>query len=359
VEPGAAEARFELVSIPPVAPEPAPGVAGAREVARLATEPAPAVVGNLSAALDQELAAIKKMVGQVLQCSRHTAAQVTRESPGPGSIPGHAMSDALFQDYLKLLESEVASEIADEVIAKVRDELTPAELTDSAIVRATVLRHLSSIIPAEAELPRAAASRDGRPLTIALVGPTGVGKTTTVAKLAAAYKLRHGKKVGLVTTDTYRIAAVDQLRTYAEIIGLPLKVAMSAAEMGPVCQSLSDCDVVLIDTAGRSQKDAGRLEELRHFIAAARPHQTHLVLSSTASESVLVEAAQRFAQVSPDRVIFTKLDEAVNFGVLLTVARRVSLKLSYVTTGQEVPDHIEVGQPERLARLLLEGGRVR
>jgi flagellar biosynthesis protein FlhF len=152
---------------------------------------------------------------------------------------------------------------------------------------------------------------------------------------------------------------VDQLRTYAEIIGLPLKVAMSAAEMGPVVQSLSDCDVVLIDTAGRSQKDTGRLEELRQFIAAARPHQTHLVLSSTASESVLVEAAQRFAHVNPDRIIFTKLDEAVNFGVLVTVARRVSLKLSYVTTGQEVPDHIEVGQPERLARLLLEGGRVR
>jgi flagellar biosynthesis protein FlhF len=353
------EPRFVPTTNPAAEPQARPEIPAARPVAKLAAEPPAPLVGNVSASLDQELAAIKKMVGQVLQCSRHTAAHVSRENPAPGAVPGNAMPDALFQDYLKLLESEIASEIADEVIAKVRDELTPAELTDSAIVRATVLRHLSSIIPAEAELPKGPASRDGRPLTIALVGPTGVGKTTTVAKLAAAYKLRHGKKVGLVTTDTYRIAAVDQLRTYAEIIGLPLKVAMSAAEMGPVCQSLSDCDVILIDTAGRSQKDAGRLEELRQFIAAARPHQTHLVLSSTASESVLVEAAQRFAHVSPDRVIFTKLDEAVNFGVLVTVARRVSLKLSYVTTGQEVPDHIEVGQPERLARLLLEGGRVR
>jgi flagellar biosynthesis protein FlhF len=355
--PGETEPRFVPMAVGAAASAVSDAPA-ARAVARLATEP-PAPLGNVAAALDQELAAIKKMVGQVLQCSRHTAAHVSRENPAPGAIPGNAMPDALFQDYLKLLESEVASEIADEVIAKVRDELTPAELTDGAIVRATVLRHLSSLIPAEAELPKAVAARDGRPLTIALVGPTGVGKTTTVAKLAAAYKLRHGKRVGLVTTDTYRIAAVDQLRTYAEIIGLPLKVAMSAAEMGPVIQSLSDCDVVLIDTAGRSQKDSGRLEELRQFIAAARPHQTHLVLASTASESVLVEAAQRFAHVSPDRIIFTKLDEAVNFGVLVTVARRVSLRLSYVTTGQEVPDHIEVGQPERLARLLLEGGRVR
>jgi len=125
-------------------------------------------------------------------------------------------------------------------------------------------------------------------------------------------------------------------------------------------QSLADaggCDVILIDTAGRSQRDAGRLDELRQFIAAARPHQTHLVLSSTASQAVLIEAAERFAQVKPDRVIFTKLDEAVNFGVILTVARRLALKLSYVTNGQEVPDHIEVGRPDRLARLLLEGGK--
>jgi flagellar biosynthesis protein FlhF len=329
----------------------------ARAVAKLAIEP-PAPVPNVTAALEQELAAIKKMVGQVLQCSRSTAISLTKDGP-QSPIPGNAMPDPLFQDYVRLLQSEVAAEIADEIIAQVRDELTPAELSDCEIVHQTVLRHLASLIPADTEVPRTGAARDNRPLTIALVGPTGVGKTTTVAKLAASYKLRHGKKVGLVTSDTYRIAAVDQLRTYAEIIGLPLKVAMSPTEMTNVCQGLSDCDVILIDTAGRSQRDAGRLEELRAYIAAAKPHQTHLVLSSTASESVLVEAAERFAAVSPDRIIFTKLDEAVNFGVLITVARKVSLKLSYVTTGQEVPDHIEVGQPERLARLLLDGGKLR
>jgi flagellar biosynthesis protein FlhF len=321
---------------------------------------------RVTQALDAELAAIKKMVGQVLQCSRQTAMH-SGPSAAAAAVPG-SMPDALFQDYLKLLEAEVAAELADEVIGQVRDELSAAELGDGAIVHQTVLRHLASLIPTDdvatggrtagsIEQPRP--TRDGRPLTIALVGPTGVGKTTTVAKLAASYKLRQGKKVGLVTTDTYRIAAVDQLRTYAEIIGLPLKVAMSPAEMSSTLQSLSDCDVILIDTAGRSQKDADRLEELRRFIAAAKPHQTHLVLSSTSSETVLMEAAERFAQVAPDRVIFTKLDEAVNFGVLVTVARRIELKLSYVTTGQEVPDHIEIGRPDRIARLLLDGGAPR
>src|SRR5205814_8215773 len=150
---------------------------------------------------------------------------------------------------------------------------------------------LAAMIPAEDQTQRPGQARDGRPLTIALIGPTGVGKTTTVAKLAATYKLRHGKRVGLVTTDTYRIAAVDQLRTYAEIIGLPLKVALSPTEMTTVCQGLSECDVILIDTAGRSQREAARLDELRQLLAAAKPHQTHLVLSSTACEAVLLEAA--------------------------------------------------------------------
>lgn len=313
------------------------------------------VLTPVHAAMDQELAAIRRMVGQVLQCSRQTAMKVGHD----GAVPGIAMPDALTRHYLRLMEQDVAAEIADEVVASVRDELTPAELGDESIVRETMLRHLAGMIPTEDQPIKPGLARDGRPLTIALVGPTGVGKTTTVAKLAAAYKLRHGKRVGLVTTDTYRIAAVDQLRTYAEIIGLPLKVAMSPAEIGTVCQSLSDCDVVLIDTAGRSQRDSGRLDELAQFIGVAKPHQVHLVLSSTGSEAVLIEAAQRFARVRPDRVIFTKLDESVNFGVLVTVARKVALKLSFVTTGQEVPDHIEVGRADRIARLLLEGNQPR
>ena len=321
--------------------------------AAIATEVKAASNVSASPGIDAELAAIKRMVGHVLQCSRHTALRLT---PDHASSAPVGMPDALSQAYLRLIEQEVSAEIADELVSRVRDELTPAELADGAIVRQTLLRHVSDLVPADADTAKPSRGRDGRPLTIALVGPTGVGKTTTVAKLAAAYKLRHGRKVGLVTTDTYRIAAVDQLRTYAEIIGLPLKVAMSAAEMGSVCESLADCDAILIDTAGRSQRDTGRLDELRQFIDAARPHQTHLVLSSASSQSVLLEAAQRFSQVNPDRVIFTKLDEAVNFGVLVSVARKVSLKLSYLTTGQEVPDHIEPGRPDRIARLLVEGG---
>ena len=114
--------------------------------------------------------------------------------------------------------------------------------------------------------------------------------------------------------------------------------------------------MVLIDTAGRSQRDDGRLEELSRFIDAAQPHEVHLVLASTSSQKVLIEAVERFARVRTDRVIFTKLDEAASFGVMLNVLRQVDQKLSYITTGQEVPHQIEPGDPARLAALVLGEG---
>lgn len=293
----------------------------------------------------EELASIKKLVGQVLRTSGGRAAP--------------ALPESLTALYLRLIEAEVATEIADAVVAEVRDELTARDLDDADRVRDSVLRRLERFIAVCDNVPDPGRMPDGRPLTIALVGPTGVGKTTTIAKLAATYKLRHGKRVGLVTCDTYRIAAVEQLRTYANIIGLRLNVALTPPEMASCCSSLDDCDVILIDTAGRSQHDGDRLTELSALLEAAKPHETHLVLSGASSESVLMRAADRFAVAKPNRVILTKLDETVSFGVLVNVAHRVGATLSYITTGQEVPDHIEPGRADRLARLVLDGSGVR
>ena len=293
--------------------------------------------------LRDELNALKQMMGQVLQSTIRDGA------------PAVAMPPGLLKLYLKLIQNDVSRELADEIASDVRDELSPGELADEGIVRQAVLRRLESLIPADASIATPARDQDGRPLTVALIGPTGVGKTTTLAKLAAAYRLRHGKRVALITADTYRIAAVDQLRTYANIIGVPLKVAGTPEEMDAACQEFADFDVVLIDTAGRSPSDHQRLNELGELLDAARPHQVHLVLAAVASESVMVRTAERFSAMRPTRMIFTKLDEAASFGVLVNVAQRVGAKLSYVTAGQEVPDDIEPGRSDRLARLILDG----
>lgn len=305
----------------------------------IATLPSRAPEGGATDTLRRDIESLKQMVGRVLQSSK----------PGPGP----AMPEELFRCYLTLLEAEVANEIADEIVANVRDELSTSELTDPELVRRAVVKRLASYIAVTDMDIETAAPDDDRPLTITLVGPTGVGKTTTLAKLAATYKLRHGKRVGLITCDTYRIAAVEQLRTYANIIGIPVEVVLTEREMAHAIDSFSECDVILIDTAGRSQRDDKRLEELRGYLAVAKPHQTHLVLSSAASEAVLRDAVERFAVARPDHVIFTKLDEAVNFGVLINTARRINASLSFVTMGQEVPDHIEPGDAMRLAGLVL------
>ncbi len=297
-----------------------------------------------SSAMQQELSAIRGLVSQVLQ----------RQSSTGGGGPTPAMPQKLFDMYLKLVGQDVSEELADRIVNKVRDELTVEQLEDDESLRAATVEHLASHVPvADEAVPTE--SPDDRPLTIALIGPTGVGKTTTLAKLAASFKLRHERRVGLITSDTYRIAAVDQLRTYANIIGLPLQVVLTPAEMTQALHALSDCDVILIDTAGRGQNDSSKLADLQSLLGAARPHEVHLVLSSTASEKVLLREAEAFSEVGADKVVLTKLDEAVSFGMLVNVMQRVGKKLSFVTTGQEVPDHLELGRPDRIAELVLDG----
>lgn len=337
--------RFVLSPEPRLPEAPAqPITAGVAASSEAKGEPACLTAANVEApappdpGLRHEIAALKQMVGQVLQ----------RQS---GTLQG-AMPEALFNEYLSLIQSEVAQEIADELCAAVRAELSEAELNDPHRVRASFRRRLAQHVPVAPD-SMLAATADGRPFTLALVGPTGVGKTTTVAKLAASFKLRHHRRVGLITTDTYRIAAVDQLRTYANIIGIPLKVALTPQEMREACESLRHSEVILIDTAGRSPNDAARLEEIRDFTQAADPHEVHLVLSSTYSEAALMRTIERFSAVKTDRVIFTKTDEAVSLGVLINVMRKAGKELSFITTGQEVPDHIEPGNPDRLASLVL------
>ena len=144
---------------------------------------------------------------------------------------------------------------------------------------------------------------------VVLIGPTGVGKTTTIAKLAANFALFEGKSVGLITIDTYRIAAVEQLKTYAEIINLPIEVVYTVGEFKKALSKLGDKDLILVDTAGRSQKNKHHIKELKQFLAGRNPDETHLVLSANTKLDDLLETAEAFQAVSYNRLIITKLDE--------------------------------------------------
>jgi len=312
----------------------------------------------------------EQMADEMRSMKRMVARMMTQQQQRDVARPD--VPDKLFDQYLALLEQEVAEELAGEVVQQVRGGLSNEQLQDEQACRSAVMNAVAGLLPGhtgkdESKGASATTSVDavshgedatgeapsGRPRTIALVGPTGVGKTTTIAKLAATFKLKQEKHVGLITMDTYRIAAVDQLQTYAKIIGVPLHVVSGPEEMRAAVRKCAGCDVVLIDTAGRSQRDDPRLEELRTFLEAAQPHETHLVLSSTCTQRVLEDTIERFAKINTDRIIFTKLDEAVTFGVVLNVLRKVSKQLSYVTTGQEVPHQIEPGRPDRLAAMML------
>lgn len=307
------------------------------------------------AALESELASIRELVSDVLRTTRKTAIRVE----GAGAFGANAVTtnDPLFSLYGSLCDNEVPTDLADEIVGEVRNGLDPAESHEPAIVRESALRAIAKRIPiADNTRDDRSESTDAGPSIRALIGPTGVGKTTTIAKLAASYKLRHGKRVGLITADTYRIAAVDQLRTYAGIIGIPLEIALAASDIGPALAKFAECDIVLVDTPGRSPRDAARLDELTAVLGALGPARTHLVLSAGASVPVLRSAARCFGAMNPDALIVSKADEAGALGVLLEITRTTDLPLSYLTTGQEVPDDIEPARADRLARAVLEGG---
>jgi flagellar biosynthesis protein FlhF len=194
------------------------------------------------------------------------------------------------------------------------------------------------------------------PKVVAFVGPTGVGKTTSIAKLAAHYALQQQCRVGLITVDTFRIAAVEQLRTYAEIMDLPLEVAASPGEMRDAVGRMSDFDLLLLDTAGRSPRDEARLAELRPLLGAASVSEITLVLSAAAGVEFCQSAAAAFSRQGATSLLLTKLDEATSLAALVPLLCNPHLPLSYVTDGQNVPDDICVADPSRLAERIVAGG---
>ncbi len=186
-----------------------------------------------------------------------------------------------------------------------------------------------------------------------IAGPTGVGKTTTIAKLAAEQLFKYKRKVGFITSDTYRISAVEQLRTYASILGVPLEVVQSPGDLQRSLQRLSDCDLILMDTAGRNYRNELLVSELQSLLAPMEQSETYLVLALTSKTEDMRIITNHFSKYPLDKVIFTKADETGSYGAMFNLLQEHPLRLSYMTNGQNVPDDLLMPSPDFLANVLL------
>ncbi|MCI0333755.1 MAG: flagellar biosynthesis protein FlhF [Planctomycetes bacterium] len=287
----------------------------------------------------------QQMVGQLDELQ----AMVEKLCERANAAPAHDLPESLFEAFTDMIEAEIDESIAREWIEEIRADGDPRAMADVVLVKSRIAQLL------EEEVQVAGSIKTGadRCRVVALVGPTGVGKTTTIAKLAANYRLREKLRVGLITVDTYRVAAVEQLRTYADIIDLPMEVVATPREMREAVNRMGHLDLVLMDTAGRSPRDEVKIQELKSMLSEAEPDEVHLVLSSTAGAKSLIATAERFADVGTTAMLLTKLDEAHSLGHLVSLVRGGTLPISYLTDGQNVPDDIQVAQRRALAGMLL------
>ena len=256
--------------------------------------------------------------------------------------------------YKKLIDNEVDSRYADEIIGEIENSLKKESNIDS------ILSAVYQKIILKLGKPRAITLSD-KAKVVFFIGPTGVGKTTTIAKIASSFKLEYEAKVAFITADTYRIAAVEQLNTYASIIDCPVSVVYSVEDMDKSLTDYKDYDLILIDTAGRSHKADDQMDELKSFIEQVVQRkdefdfESYLTLSVTTKYKDLKSIADKYDDVDWS-IIFTKLDETCSLGNILNLRMLTDRPLAYTTSGQNVPNDIEVINEQWIAKQLLGGG---
>jgi flagellar biosynthesis protein FlhF len=251
--------------------------------------------------------------------------------------------------YQQLIFGGLEEKFARRLMEEAAKTVPAREIEDFAYVKIFMARMLMRIVKVTGGFQ----PEPGQRKVCALVGPTGVGKTTTVAKIASEQLLQHRRQVALITVDTFRIAAVEQLKVYAKIMSLPISVVSSRAELRQALDHYADKELVLVDTGGRSQRDSLQMSELRQLLGDDAGVETYLALSAATKDVDQTEITRRFGEVPLRGVIFTKLDESGTFGSLFNHAIRFKLPIAYLTTGQKVPEDLETASKERLVDLLL------
>lgn len=291
---------------------------------------------------------------QTLLEERISAEKVGREDDMADADDGKAKEGFSFVKmlYQTLLDNEVHEKYANQVL----DELE--KVTSKGTSIDYILSHIYQKLILKFGQPKPIELEGEKPLIVFFIGPTGVGKTTTVAKIASRYKVDEGKKAAFLTADTYRIAATEQLRTYANILDMPLTIVYSPEETKDAVDKFSDCDLIFVDTAGFSHKNEAQCEDVKNLIESVSGDyktEVYLVISATTKYRDLQDICDIYQRFTDYKLIFTKLDETSCYGNLLNIHLYSGASLSYTTYGQNVPDDIEVFDTQKIVKKLLGG----
>jgi len=253
--------------------------------------------------------------------------------------------------YNQLISNEVDEKYANQIIAEIECNLKKDASIDN------ILSSIYQKIILKIGQPKVIEIIGKMPKFVFFIGPTGVGKTTTIAKIASTFKVNKKAKIAFLTADTYRVAAVDQLRTYANILGIPLKVIYTEEEMRNAKEEFDDYDIVFVDTAGRSHRSKEQRDDIEHLINTIPEdeREIYLVLSATTKYNDLVKITEAYSEIVNYNLIFTKLDETGSIGNLFNIRMLTEAPLSYATFGQNVPDDIERIDAQSIAKQLLRG----
>lgn len=298
-------------------------------------------LNNLQSMLEQQMSSKEKKEYKE-EKNEQTEVKPENENPNIGFVQ---------LVYNQMIANDVEERFANQVIGEIEGKLKKDSSVDqilSSIYQKIILKlGQAQIIDAE----------EGKRKFVFFIGPTGVGKTTTIAKIASNLKMKQKLKIALVTSDTYRIAAMEQLRTYANILHIPLHVIYSEEEVQDVVAEFEGYDIILIDTAGRSHKNREQRDDIEKLIhkVPEESREVYLVLSATTKYHDLIRITETYSEITQYRLIFTKLDETTSVGNIFNLRMLTGAPLSYTTFGQNVPDDISKLDPQSIAKQILGG----
>lgn len=304
--------------------------------------------------LEEKLDNLQNLIEKQLCQQEKSPSEDTKAEEGGTKEENKERVNFLRLLYNKMIDNEINEKYANEIIDEI-DKNCKADVTMDFMLSEIYQRMILKL-----GKPYVMEENDQSPRVIFFLGPTGVGKTTTIAKIASSFRVEHKKKVALLTADTYRIAAAEQLRTYANILEVPFRVVYTAGEIAGAIEDFRDYDYILVDTTGHSPNNEAQCESMSDLINSVETtaaKEVFLVLSASTKYRDLMKIADTYKEIADYKLIFTKLDETSTLGNIYNLKLYTGAALSYITCGQNVPDDIEYFNPQATVKQLLGGRR--